>query len=336
MAEDAAAGVTVARDHFLKHLEGALAAGLAIEPVCESLGVTAEMLADPSARVPYEALNQVRLEICRLLDDENAGFLERPQRWGSTVYFCRALVSSRTLREALYRYERFSAILCHEVNVRIVEGADETAVEFAFPERPGLDVSAEAENKIFFLLAFSLWLTDRRFLPNRIDFAFPRPAYAADYSQVVPCRHRFEEPVNRLVLDSSLLREPVRRSPRLLNQFLANHLFFLIQQNLVLASVTEQVRRLLEADASADLESVSEMLAIPPTTLRRRLKGEGASFQALKDDVRQQRAMHYLVERRLTVAETATLTGFSDPAAFSRAFKAWTGKSPGAFCRAST
>jgi AraC-like DNA-binding protein len=54
----------------------------------------------------------------------------------------------------------------------------------------------------------------------------------------------------------------------------------------------------------------------------------------VKDEVRRTRALHYLTERGLTVAETAALTGFSDPAAFSRAFKAWTGASPGSFGRA--
>jgi AraC-like DNA-binding protein len=325
--------ITVARDHFVSHLEGARAAGLDTASICEALGVSAAQLARSDSRISYAALNQVRLEICRLLDDENAGFLERPARWGSTVYFCRALVSSRTLREALYRYERFSAILSHEVKVRIVEGPQETAVEFAIPPRPDLDVGAEAENRIYFLLSFALWLTDRRFLPRSIGFAFPRPGYAEDYSQVVPCRYVFDAPVNRLVLDSAVLREPVRRSPRLLNQFLANHLFFLIQQNLAMSSVAEQVRRMLEADATADLESVSDALSIPTTTLRRRLKAEEVSFQRLKDEIRQRRAMHYLVDRRLTVAETAALVGFSDPAAFSRAFKAWTGRSPGEVAR---
>ncbi len=326
--------MTVARDHFLSHLAGAQSCGLDPAPICEQFGVTAAELARPESRLPYDALNQVRLEVCRLLDDENAGFLDQPARWGSTVFFCRALVSSRTLREALYRYERFSAILPHEVGVRVVEGPAETAIEFDFVNAKPLDVSAEAENKIYFLLSFAMWLTDRSFLPRRIGFAFPRPAYAADYSQVVPCPYVFGEPVHRLVLDSAVLREPVRRSPRLLNQFLANHLNFLIQQNLVLASVAEQVRRLLEADAGTDLEAASETLGIPATTLRRRLKSEGLSFQEMKDEVRQRRAVHYLVERGLTVAETATLTGFSDPAAFSRAFKAWTGTSPGAFGRA--
>ena len=52
------------------------------------------------------------------------------------------------------------------------------------------------------------------------------------------------------------------------------------------------------------------------------------TFEQVLDELRRQLALHYLARRKVSVNETAYLVGFSDPAAFSRAFKRWTGASP--------
>jgi AraC-like DNA-binding protein len=65
-------------------------------------------------------------------------------------------------------------------------------------------------------------------------------------------------------------------------------------------------------------------------TLFRRLKAEGTTFEAVLDELRRRSALHYLCAKQLSVNATAYLLGFSDPSAFSRAFKRWTSSSPSA------
>jgi AraC-like DNA-binding protein len=60
------------------------------------------------------------------------------------------------------------------------------------------------------------------------------------------------------------------------------------------------------------------------------LKAEGVTFEQLLDRVRRRAAIRMIREERLPVKDVAFRLGFSDPAAFSRAFKRWTGASPGA------
>lgn len=79
-------------------------------------------------------------------------------------------------------------------------------------------------------------------------------------------------------------------------------------------------------DASVDI--IANKLGLSRQTLFRRLKAEGATFKEVLDELRHKLALDYLGGKRVSVNETAYLVGFSEPAAFSRAFKRWTGSSP--------
>jgi AraC-like DNA-binding protein len=78
----------------------------------------------------------------------------------------------------------------------------------------------------------------------------------------------------------------------------------------------------------ASMDAVADKLSVSRQTLYRNLKEEGVTFEQVLDELRQKLAMDFLRGKKVSVNETAYLVGFSDPAAFSRAFKRWTGKSP--------
>jgi len=94
-----------------------------------------------------------------------------------------------------------------------------------------------------------------------------------------------------------------------------------------------EVERRMEpmlASGSVRIEEVALALGCSRQTLYRRLKAEGVTFAGLLDDLRRRLALRFVREQGLSVKETAWRLGFSDPAAFSRAFKRWTGTSPSA------
>ena len=76
------------------------------------------------------------------------------------------------------------------------------------------------------------------------------------------------------------------------------------------------------------MEIVASKLGMSRQTLYRNLKSEGATFETVLDELRHKMAVNFLSGRKVSVNETAYLVGFSEPAAFSRAFKRWTGVSP--------
>ena len=68
-------------------------------------------------------------------------------------------------------------------------------------------------------------------------------------------------------------------------------------------------------------------------TLRRRVSEEGASYQQIKDQLRRDLAIGYLSHSDRSVMDIALELGFSERSAFHRAFRKWTGASPGEFRR---
>jgi AraC-like DNA-binding protein len=94
-----------------------------------------------------------------------------------------------------------------------------------------------------------------------------------------------------------------------------------------------EVERRLEpmlASGPVRIDAVARALGCSRQTLYRRLKAEDVTFAGLLDGVRRRLALRFVREQGLPVKEAAWRLGFSDPAAFSRAFKRWTGTSPSA------
>jgi AraC-like DNA-binding protein len=92
--------------------------------------------------------------------------------------------------------------------------------------------------------------------------------------------------------------------------------------------------RALEPDAWPEVDELANSLAMSGTTLPRRLQGEGLNYQRLEDDLRRDIATELLSKSNLSVAEVGARAGFQETRAFHRAFKKWTGASPGMYRRA--
>ncbi len=84
------------------------------------------------------------------------------------------------------------------------------------------------------------------------------------------------------------------------------------------------------ASGAITVEEIAHQLDRSARTLQRELAERGTSVRDLVDDVRRARAIELLASG-LTVSEVAERLGFSEPGAFYRAFRRWTGKAPGAF-----
>ncbi len=81
----------------------------------------------------------------------------------------------------------------------------------------------------------------------------------------------------------------------------------------------------------ANLKLMADMLSLSPRTLRRRLVAEGKTFSEIVDTWRFKSSLNLLRQDNSRVHEIAEQLGYANAPNFERAFKRWTGQTPGAY-----
>jgi AraC-like DNA-binding protein len=174
-------------------------------------------------------------------------------------------------------------------------------------------------------------LGDTQFV-RAIDVTHAEPAYRAEYDRIFQVPVVFESEKNALLLSDDFWSTARAALPsRYVSAVLGAHAEALLESLKRPQSTRRRVESLLLPilhTGDANMEMVASQLGLSRQTLFRRLRAEGATFEVVLDELRHKMAVHHLSGKKLSVKETAYLVGFSEPSAFSRAFKRWTGSSP--------
>jgi AraC-like DNA-binding protein len=179
----------------------------------------------------------------------------------------------------------------------------------------------------------------RRFFPgarhfSEVHFTHPEPAYRQEYERIFEVPLVFGSARNAILLTDGWDRLSYQMQPRYALDIFTAHADGLLERLDSAASLRGRVEALL-ADGlpgkRGGIAAVASDLGIGEQTLYRRLKAEGTTFERVAEGLRHRLAVRYLCDDGLSAKETAFRLGFSDPAAFSRAFKRWTGRRPSHF-----
>lgn len=316
-------------------LSGAKARGQASDVFLIDAGIAPELLQQASSRVTADQYVALFRLLTERLDDDLLGFLSRPLRRGSFALTTRSALGAPNLEVALRRVARTFRLLQDDVVLEPVrEGAlAGLALRFTDPavERPVF--LHELLLRVFWRLL--AWLTGGQLPAARFDFAFENPPYAGNYGKIFPALLNFGQHQSAFWFDATRLQDPVRRDEAALRAFLidaqANVIVPRRSDDVVSARVRSHLQR--TQPAWPDLAATAEALHMAASTLQRHLASEGTSFQSLKDELRRDIGIFRLISSSVPLATLAYELGFTDSAAFQRAFKGWTGSAPGAYRR---
>lgn len=192
-----------------------------------------------------------------------------------------------------------------------------------------------------FALAIALKLardvTGVPIVPLQVAFAHDRPRDASEHRRFFRAPLHFATGANTMLFSADDASRPLREADSALAAIVRRRLDKLLPDAFPLAStasLSARVRRMLVeglGQSTITADSMAKAVAMSRRTLTRRLGEEGTSFRNILDDVREELARALLQDRSLSVADVAFFLQYSEPTAFHRSFRRWTGQTPQAF-----
>ncbi|WP_229801653.1 AraC family transcriptional regulator [Halioglobus japonicus] len=283
--------------------------------------------------------SQVYQQVLRLLQDETFGVtgseLVAP---GAFRMMCYCIISCDNLGQAIQRASEFYRTFFDERS-QLYANFSQVHARVGYRtidrrERPQVGPADAYGLQVWH--RFFGWLCGRPIKLHRVDFTGEPPANPDKYEELFHCPVYYGQPNDLLYFDSECLAWPVVHTQHSLREFLrtAPYQMLIMDSHPGSDNLSAQVRAMIGHDFSAgfpSFEMICSALAMSAPTLRRRLKREGTTFQQLKDDARCEAAKLCLNRHDLSINEVALEMGFTDPSAFHRSFKKWTGQTPGQF-----
>jgi len=298
-------------------------------------GLTAERLDDVYARIPLADYDRIRRSALTVSGDPALGLHMGGAASVCSFDFLGALAEhSGTLRDALQVAVRYAGVLVEGAQLDVVE-QDDTAIIRCLQlcgEAPEVRLSAE-------FTTTSLVYLVRRFVggtvqPRRVLFGYAPPPHRDEYARVFGGCEQFSQPFTGVEIERAWLdRSHVYGSPELHALLLARAQRFAASADHD-ATTADRVKRWLASQSPElrpTMDTIARELGMSGRSLRRRLSEERAPYDDLVREARVMRAKSLLAESRQTIQEVAYALGFGTPAAFSHAFRRWTGMAPSAY-----
>jgi AraC-like DNA-binding protein len=312
--------------------------GIEGEALFRGTSLEGRPLGDSNARITLEEWRTLTRRAIALSGDRGLGLSIGGNASDHMLQIVTQLaVACGTLREAMRMVERYRVLLGNTLQFDLIEEGD-LAYFVCAPLLPD-QLLPEFDPELVLSLVYRV---ARRFARLDTDdakelwLAYPAPAHAARYAEVFQCPVRFDRPRNAILLARSFLDQPQPYADtRMLDVLRDAAERMLVDQRT--PSLPDQVRALLRNESDLrkiDAGRVARMLRLHPRTFRRQLIAAKAPWSAILDETRRRIACEELRRHDVSIREVADRLGFSEPSAFTRAFKRWTGKTPAKYNRA--
>lgn len=298
------------------------------EGLLDEVGIDRESIDAPDGRVETAKVDALWVAAYRRSGDDRLAMRAAQQLEAGDYRTLDYLAAhSATLGEGVRRILGYFDLVDRRIHWTLDESVDPVSIRLQFQGIPDPLPRPPVE---YTLGAFcrSLRLTTRldwRPLAVEVGFSHPGVEAAAEHEAALGPM-RYDAPATRLLVPGSWWRHPVAAADRGMSDLLEELAVRQVRDLPKADDLRSQLREAIRAElvgGTPTLESVAPRLAMSPRSLQRRLSELGTSFRGESDAVRKHVAELMLHDPKLALSEIAWLLGFSDPRAFTRAFRRW-------------
>lgn len=289
-------------------------------------------LQDADRRIEVPRYDELQLLALRMTGDPALGIHMAEQASLATFDILGTMsLHAPTMRDGIQILVQYHRIVSDCPDSELVEDGALATLRYDFPRSHPRCNQVRAEFGLTVLLRIAQAYVGGDKLPTVASFEHAEPSYRAEYTRVFGGAERFGEPFTGLVFDRAWLDRPqLHQNPDLFSvlQTQAARKLTRVSPN---ARIADRVRaQLLALDLSTRpaMDAIARRLGMSARSLRRRLTEENDSFSALVEEALGIRARDLLDDPSRSIQQVAYTMGFSEPSAFHRAFKRWTGMTP--------
>ena len=242
------------------------------------------------------------------------------------------LQSALTLRAALAAVQKYQRLISDGGRFQTITGPEACWVVY-HPRQGALAFSPhQIESVLAAVVVFARWVTGSALRPQRVQLSQARIGPLAGYREVFQCPVDFEQAFSGVLLANAQLDAPLPQANAQLaqahQQQAAARLAALSRQDGLEQTLRMWIASQLQGQAPARAQA-ARALGLSERTLARRMRAEGLSYSALLDGVRRDAALQAVAQTTRALSDIALALGYAEPSVFTRAFRRWTGATPG-------
>lgn len=248
-------------------------------------------------------------------------------RWGllgHIVHCC------QSLGQALELQKRYQGLMGNVSRPEFIQGQKHCMIKWIPHYQCSHHLNEEALTS---WVAFAKKSLGKKLSPNKVCFTHELKGDLQVYEDFFQCPVVFDSEFNGIEFSNDILEMPfIGHNPELL-KVLTSYGDLIVrkkQKNAANEVITQFIVENLDTKVPT-LDETAQFLGVSPRNLQRKFKAQNTSFKAIVDDVRKEYAYFYLLQTNYKISYVAQVLGFSEQCVFQRAFKRWTGITPGEY-----